>query len=154
VLLLASSTSAATKPTNSEERLSQLLKQIQDEVKAVAPAANTSSNIQAKSGLMALSTANSNNTELVNQRVSTIRSANSQIKALYSDIDQSFKDTEQHLKNAKLSSEILARHSKAVASYQSRQAEFNKIMDRVVQADDKRQTEVANVQLMHLRQEK
>jgi len=79
-------------------------------------------------------------TLLLNQRVSTIRSANSQIKALYSDIDQSFKDTEQHLKNAKLSPEILARHSKAVASYQSRQAEFNKIMDRVVQADDKRQT--------------
>jgi len=138
--LLASSTSAATKPTNSEERLSQLLKQIQDEVKAVAPATNTPSNAPAKAGLLALSAANSNNTELVNQRVSTIRSANSQIKALYSDIDQSFKDTEQHLKNAKLSPEILARHSKAVASYQSRQAEFNKIMDRVVQADDKRQT--------------
>ncbi|MFZ6747231.1 transglutaminase-like domain-containing protein [Undibacterium sp. JH2W] len=142
LLALASSTNttATIKTSNSEERLSQLLKQIQDEVKAVAPAASTTTNTPAKVGLLTLAAATSNNTDLVNQHVSTIRSANSQIKALYSDIDQSFKDTEQHLKNAKLSPEILARHSKAVASYQSRQAEFNKIMDKVVQADDKRQT--------------
>lgn len=138
--LLASSTSAATKPTNSEERLSQLLKQIQDDVKATAPAANTSSNTPAKAGLLAMAATTNSNTTLLNQRVSSIRSANTQIKAIYSDIDQSFKDTEQHLKDAKLPAEMLARHRKAVSDYKSRQGEFNKIMDRVVQADDKGQS--------------
>ncbi|MFZ6755982.1 transglutaminase domain-containing protein [Undibacterium sp. Ji50W] len=140
VLASSTNTTAAIKTNSSEERLSQLLKQIQDEVKAVAPASNTAISTPAKTGLFALAAATSNNTDLVNQHVNVIRSANSQIKALYSDIDQSFKDTEQHLKDAKLSPEILARHSKAVALYQSRQAEFDKIMDRVAQADDKRQS--------------
>ncbi|MFZ6723599.1 transglutaminase-like domain-containing protein [Undibacterium sp. Ji49W] len=135
-LASSANTAVAIKRNNSEERLSQLLKQIQDEVKAVAPAV---ANAPAKTGLLALAAKTSSNTDLVNQHVSTIRTANSQIKSLYSDIDQSFKDTEQHIKDAKLSSEILSRHSKAVAQYQSRQAEFDKIMDRVAQADDKRQ---------------
>ncbi|MCH8619957.1 transglutaminase-like domain-containing protein [Undibacterium sp. TS12] len=143
-LTSSSNTTTTIKTSSSEERLSQLLKQIQDEVKAVAPAASTvtstTTSTPAKTSLLALTATASNNTDLVNQHVSTIRSANSQIKALYSDINQSFKDTEQHLKDAKLSSEILARHSKAVALYQSRQAEFDKIMERVGQADDKRQT--------------
>ncbi|MFZ6769363.1 transglutaminase domain-containing protein [Undibacterium sp. Di26W] len=143
-LAASANTTVATKPSSAEERLSQLLKQIQDEVKAVAPAASTATSTAtstpAKTSLLALTATTSNKTDLVNQHVSTIRTANSQIKALYSDIDQSFKDTEQHLKDAKLSSDILARHSKAVALYQSRQAEFDKIMDRVGDADDKRQT--------------
>lgn len=144
VLASNTNTTATIKTSSSEERLSQLLKQIQDEVKAVAPttsiASNTTTSTPSKTGLLALTATISNKTDLVNQHVSTIRSANSQIKALYSDIDQSFKDTEQHLKDAKLSSEILARHNKAVALYQSRQAEFDKIMERVADADDKRQT--------------
>ncbi|MBC3920141.1 transglutaminase domain-containing protein [Undibacterium sp. CY18W] len=144
VLATTVNTTAVTKTSSAEDRLSQLLKQIQDEVKAVAPttsiASNTTTSTPAKTSLLALTATTSNKTDLINQHVSTIRSANSQIKALYSDIDQSFKDTEQHLKDAKLSSEILARHSKAVALYQSRQAEFDKIMERVADADDKRQT--------------
>ncbi|MCH8618028.1 transglutaminase-like domain-containing protein [Undibacterium sp. TS12] len=134
--ILAASTMAVTKSGSPEERLSQLLKQIQDDVKATTPVTNTS----AKPGVLALMATANSNTALLNQRVSSIRNANSQIKAIYNDIDQSFKDTEQHLKDAKLPSEILARHRKAVSDYQSRQTEFNKIMDRVVLADDKGQT--------------
>ncbi len=122
------------KQNSTDERLSKLLKQIQDELKATTPITSS----PAKSNVQALS-AVSNNSELVNQHVSNIRSANSQIKTLYSDIDQSFKDTEKHLKDAKSPAEILARHSKAVTLYQSRQAEFDKIMNKVVQADDSRQ---------------
>lgn len=155
-LLRAQSSLAAlggTKPppvaqkASSEERMSQLLKQIQDELKATAPVASTS----AKSGLMSLAAvSNTNSNGLADQHVTNIRSANSQIKALYSDIDQSFKDTEKHLKDAKLSAEILSRHSKAVALYQSRQAEFDKLMDNVAQADDKRQVSARQTALTDL----
>ncbi len=137
-LATSAKTIVATKTISSEERLSQLLKQIQDEVKVVAPAVNTTTSTPAKTGLLTLAATTSNNADLINQHVSTIRSASSQIKLLYSDIDQNFKDTEKHLKDAKLSAEILSRHSKTVAQYQSRQAEFDKIMERVAQADDKR----------------
>ncbi|MCH8619961.1 transglutaminase-like domain-containing protein [Undibacterium sp. TS12] len=139
-LATGGNSNAVTKPASLEERLSQLLKQIQDDVKATAPVVNASSNTLAKTGLLALAATTNSNTTLLNQRVSSIRNANTQIKAIYNDIDQSFKDTEQHLKDAKLPAEILARHRKAVSDYQSRQTEFNKIMDRVVQADDKGQT--------------
>lgn len=140
VLAAGNNANAVTKPASPEERLSQLLKQIQDDVKATASTATTTSNAPAKAGLLALAATTNSNATLLNQRVSSIRSANTQIKAIYSDIDQSFKDTEQHLKDAKLPAEILARHRKAFSDYQSRQTEFNKIMDRVVQADDKGQT--------------
>ncbi|MFZ6640834.1 transglutaminase-like domain-containing protein [Undibacterium sp. TC4M20W] len=139
-LATGNNSNAVAKPASPEERLSQLLKQIQDDVKATAPTVAAVSNTPAKAGLLAMAATTNSNTTLLNQRVSSIRSANTQIKAIYSDIDQSFKDTEQHLKDAKLPAEILSRHRKAVADYQSRQTEFNQIMDRVVQADDKGQT--------------
>ncbi|MFZ6736070.1 transglutaminase-like domain-containing protein [Undibacterium sp. Ji42W] len=139
-LATGNNSSAVAKPASPEERLSQLLKQIQDDVKATAPTVAAVSNTPAKAGLLAMAATTNSNTTLLNQRVSSIRSANTQIKAIYGDIDQSFKDTEQHLRDAKLPAEILARHRKAVSDYQSRQGEFNKIMDRVVQADDKGQT--------------
>jgi hypothetical protein len=72
----------------------------------------------------------------INQHVSGLRSKRTQINALAGDIVQSFKDTEQHLKNAKLPKEILARHTAAVALYQSRQAQFNQLMDKLEQADN------------------
>lgn len=80
----------------------------------------------------------------ITDHVSQIRSKRAQINALVGDIDQSFKDTEQHLKNAKLPKEILARHTAAVALVQSRQAQFNKLMDKVEQADDKQQNKNKN----------
>ncbi|MET3130592.1 hypothetical protein AAKU55_000849 [Oxalobacteraceae bacterium GrIS 1.11] len=67
-------------------------------------------------------------------RVSAIRNKSDEIKQLYPAIEQSFKDTEQHLREAKLPAEILQRHAAAVAQYESRKAAFDGLMAKVEQA--------------------
>ncbi|MBC3873738.1 transglutaminase-like domain-containing protein [Undibacterium flavidum] len=123
----------------SEERMSQLLSEIHETLKATNPEAArplSASTPSLNKAQLARSTMPALSDNAINQHVNGLRSKRTQINALAGDIAQSFKDTEQHLKNAKLPKEILARHTAAVALYQSRQAQFNQLMDKLEQADN------------------
>jgi transglutaminase-like putative cysteine protease len=67
-------------------------------------------------------------------KIKSIKNKAAEVKGLYAEIDQSFKETEQHLKNARLPQEILERHNQAVFQYESRKAEFDRLIGKIEQA--------------------
>lgn len=120
---------ANTKAQSADERFAQLLNDIHEDLKAAVPQAALSK--VAKQALKS----NLPNGDLA-AKTKNIRAKRKELKQLYADIEQSFKDTEQRLKNFKLPQEILERHNDAVAQYQSRKAEFEKLMEQLEQTDD------------------
>lgn len=114
---------------SSDERFSQLLAEIHDDLKAAVPevALPKEAKQHAKGKFIKSDSAT---------KTKQIRAKRSELKQLYVEIEESFQDTEQHLKNAKVPQVILDRHNEAVAQFQVRKAEFEKWMDKLEKADD------------------
>lgn len=116
---------------SSDDQLGQLLAEIHEQLKAVVPDVALPKEAQRGAGHRAPPS----DIE-IDDRVKNIRTKTAKIKGLYADIDQGFKDTEQRLKDAKLPQVILDRHNTAVAQYQGRKAEFERLTGKVEQATD------------------
>lgn len=116
-----------------DERLGQLLNEVHEHLKAVAPQTALPKDAR-KDKNPQVSSAKAADTD-IDDKVKRIRNKHGEIKNAYADIDRSFNDTEQRLKDAKLPPEILERHHNAVAQYQSRKAEFTRLMEKVEQSD-------------------
>lgn len=57
-----------------------------------------------------------------------------EIKSVFVDVEKGFSDTELQLRNAKMSNEVIVRHTNMVAEYNRRKAEFGQISDLLSQA--------------------
>lgn len=115
---------------SSDERLAELLGAIHEDLKAAVPAAALSEEARrhAKGNYPSADHA---------VMARKIRASGGEIKRLYADIEQSFKDTEKHLHDAKLPQEIFNRHNAAVVLFQTRKVEFERLMLQLDKADDK-----------------
>lgn len=121
--------SVPAKEQGPDEKFSQLLASIHDELKAVVP--QTALAFEAKkhsNGKIA-----AGNT---GERIKNLRVKAKEVQNLYADIDKGFKDTEQQLKDKKLPKVILERHAQAVAQYEARKAEFDRLTKALEAAPD------------------
>lgn len=119
----------ATPELSVDERFTLLLNDIHEDLKAAVPdvALSKEARQYAKGNFPKAD---------IKLKAKSIRARKNELSQLYAGIEQSFKDTEQRLRDAKLPQEILDRHNQAVAQFQSRKIEFEKLMNKVEQADD------------------
>src|SRR5258708_7509714 len=72
----------------------------------------------------------------VTAKVKALRGKYKELKTLEAEVSKGFKETEKHIRDKKLSAEILARHEAAVAEYEKRKGEFGTLMAAVEAAAD------------------
>jgi transglutaminase-like putative cysteine protease/multisubunit Na+/H+ antiporter MnhC subunit len=68
--------------------------------------------------------------------IQQLRTQKTELDAMESQVEADFKATEQHLKDANLPAEILARHQAAVKEFQLKQSELKQKLQAVAEADD------------------
>ncbi|MDQ1830489.1 transglutaminase-like domain-containing protein [Massilia scottii] len=111
-----------------DERFAQLLSDIHDDLKAAAPqtafGTNAQHAMQAGAG------------RDIAAKATNIRAKHAQLKTLYASIDDGFASTAQRLKTLKLPAEIQNRQAAAFGQYQSRKAEFSRLMTALEKESD------------------
>ena len=118
---------AATRPTAADHDLSRVLSDLHADLKAAVP------QHAHRRGVPHLRAAATPDTAGAARR---IRLRHQEIKAFYDSVDSGFARTGEHLRSAGMPAVMAARHSEAVATFQSRRAQFEQLMENLNTAPD------------------